>query len=1020
VATPDLIDTQFDVSWLINQYSLLPVRDYSTAAQNLAQRLIDIDVKFNPHQTDSEPEKELCFYRLFKIICDSANINNKPISALLTELSLKLLGQKALTVTENYDSYDESAELLSNYIPQLISEFLVLMEQAGSHDYKFRLAAILLFSAAIGGLANLASMNELINKLQTEKNILTELNGDFYIELEFQNNHHETNSFNNAENQFKTLRRWFVDPLTLAAIIGFKKTVNNTKNQTYSTANIVGYISKTCSFCESIEKPSPTLFLKACGLFFQRQNSSVDVSLKNYASGAYSSASMSIKSFYAINNFSSIANQTLDSFSAENIESVGKRVKNKQSYKHVSGVFSNAEFMSDLFSACKEFNQYGHRRSQKDARRELTQIGVKYDDLTAAADVLLDWVSKKLEAKNWCNKSAIRSLNAIGDSWLEIIGTDSLEIADGADMQILYEAIFDRRAGRDSKAVSAIYQLFQHAHTHFEIALPDNFFGSSVSVTHVRSEIVSEQNFQRLRSDMQKIYHSSPALVSQSIDIIIILANRLFMRPGEIYRLRLRDIEVSEMCWITIRASCWKSLKTWSAKRMLPTKIFLMPDEFNIFQQFVKLRRHQTKNRTNALIFSQIVDGDVPLFSSHISKNITKLLSSYSGENTRPYSLRHTGVSALQLILLGTKKLRSKYLPYSAEQITEIKSTLASNDNDKYYVIASLAGHLTPEITLSTYAHFTDLLLGEAASCCIPELTLNAWVRMLPISARDIKKITGDELPSIGKIATPTKLIASEAMKLCTKSPKLVSLVPAVSETSRILTQSPIRNIDSVNQILSLYDYHGSCSEVLLRLDYDAEWVNAVINAAIKIKNSYITTRGKPRLFPHNHTGICPIQPASNVEKLDLEKLVGYFDSEAFLSNDLKRAIHHIFGSIAHEHPEILFKEPNHFKFFMNVFANYVPKKRWYVSLIPNEVNVDECISNWKKRFRGDITISAKRTKNKNLYPYGQLSVCYVRADNLQVIQTSVSAVKFNKYGSNALKSALHTLAIFNSAKSHF
>tara|TARA_R110002153_G_scaffold254751_2_gene413228 strand:+ start:1219 stop:4287 length:3069 start_codon:yes stop_codon:yes gene_type:complete len=1021
LATSDLIDTQFNVSMLINKYSLLPVHDYSRAAQNLAQHLIDIDLKLNPRQSNFDGEKEQCFYRLFKIICEIASIYDKPIYELLKALSAKLLDQKTIISTENYDSYDESAELLSNYIPQIISEIHALLDQPKSDDYKFRLAAVLLFSATCGGLANLASVNEFINKLQTEKKVLKKLADYFYIELEFQNKQHETNSFNSAENQFKTRRPWFVDRLSLAEIIGFKKITNHSQKPTYSTDELISYIFKLVLMPDYIEKPSPTLFLKACALFLQRQNSAVDISLKNYVSGSFSSASMSKNSFYAINNYSNITNQVLDLgiFSDASSKLPGKSGKKTKFYEHFSGVFSNEEFLSDLFSACKEFNQHGHRRSQKDARRELTQIGVKYESLTSAAEVLLDWVSKKLESKDWRNKSAIRSLNAIGKCWLETIDTDSLENADGADMQVLYETILERRSAIDSKAESAIQQLLQHAHTHFQIALPDKFIGGSISVAHVRSEIVSEQNFQRLRIDLQKIYGDSSDLIRQSIDIITILANRLFMRPSEIYRLRLKDIEISEISWITIRASCWNSLKTWSAKRMLPTKMLLLPDEFEIFQQFVKLRRHQTNDRANALIFSQIVDGDIPLSSPHISHNITKLLSSYSGENTRPYSLRHTGISALQLIMLGNKKLQSKYSPYSPEQISEIKLNLARNDSDKYFAIASLAGHLTPKITLSTYSHFTDLLLGEAVNQTTPELTLNAWQRILRISDSDVKRIMGDEFSPSDRIVVPLELLVSEAINLCAKDSDLLPVVPVEIETFQIVTRPNKRNIESVNQILNLYDYHGSSLDVLWRLDYEETWINSVINAAIKIKESYITTRGKPRLFPHGHLGICPIKPASNIEKLDADRLIGYFNSENFLTTDLKRAIHHIFGSIAHEHPEISFKEPAQLKIFMSVFADYVPTKRWHVSLTPSETNVDECISKWKMLFRGDITINAKRKKNRNLYPFGQLSICYLRADNLKIIQTSQSPVKFNKYGSNALKSALHTLAIFNRAKSH-
>ncbi|WP_371196099.1 hypothetical protein [Glaciecola sp. SC05] len=1013
--TSNIATNESYIRQLLNQYALSSAQDYPKASQSLAEGLIDIDLKNNPHNVKDKYEQQDCFYRLFNIITEHFEIRNESIQFLLEALSAILLGSKSKFRKDRYDSFDEKAELLSNHIPYLISEVQSLWETVSLDDMQFRLASIMLFSATNSGLCNVPSMEALLYKLQTEEQCLNFIEKHFFFKLRFQDRRHETNTVAENSEVLETLRFWYPDSLSLATIIGLKKMKKQTGKPVYGLSDLVKYIFKQVKLQHDVRLPSPVLFLKACALYFYRASSGApNISLKNYANGSYSSASMSVKSLYAVNDIR-VINET-DSFDFKNAskELVKKNKKKIKLFEKYNGEFSNEAFFADLCSACAEKDKHGHIRSQKEARRELAQVSVKYESMPPAAEILLDWISTKLESKDWRNVSATRNLHAIGKVWLAKVGKDQLEEADGADMQVLFELIGEERFKEDRDSRNALIRLLTHAHVKFQIALPDEFEGGPLAVTHVRSEVVSEQSYQRLRDDMQTIYAESSLLIRHGIDVIIILANRLFMRPSEILRIRLKDIEVSNMSWITIRPSIWSILKTANARRMIPTSLLLLPEEFDIFVRFIKMRRHQTIERPKALLFSQVIDADIPLPLTAIGTNIGKLLKSYQGEPTRFYSLRHTGISNLQLVLLGSERLQTKYLAYDQKRIAQMKLFLACNESDKYFQVAALAGHLSPETTLSTYAHFTDLLLYEASMNNRYNLTFNVWRKILRIRPSKLVKAIGDETADNKIIMTPVGLITEQAKGLCStlKNSKQVRYKP-----KPVVIISFQQNIESIDQILKLYDEHGSAAEVAWRLEYDEQWIEAVIEVAKKIKVHYKTTRGKPRLYPSEFSGVCPIKPASNIEKLDADRIIRLLESDKALCKDLKLSIHHAFDTISQDHPEISFKDPALLNTFISQFKGIIAPNRWHVSLVPLTDNVDKCISVWSKVSLGNIRVCPDRKKNKKLFPHGQLSLQYLRKDSHKVIGTFKTPIKFNKYGSNALKWVMHVVAIYIGAE---
>jgi hypothetical protein len=299
----------------INEYELLVIDNYSKAAESLAQGLIDIDLKIHRFDQKDKCEQRNCFYRLFNIINDYAELSHNPIKLLLAALSTKLLDSRDNFQADPYDTFDEKAELLSNQIPKLISEVLSIWEHSDPEDLKFRLATIILFSATSGGLSNLPSMVALLHQLQTESKFLKKLDNDFFIELRFQDKCHETNAFSVQGEHLETLRRWYPDEISLAAIIGFEKLGKNNGNTNYLLPGLLKYMLNKVNLHSDVGTPSPTLFLKACALYLQRNECcTVDTSLKNYANGELSSASMSLKSLYALHNLSVNSKTDFDKF----------------------------------------------------------------------------------------------------------------------------------------------------------------------------------------------------------------------------------------------------------------------------------------------------------------------------------------------------------------------------------------------------------------------------------------------------------------------------------------------------------------------------------------------------------------------------------------------------------------------------------------------------------------------------------------------------------------------------------
>ncbi|MCT7655012.1 hypothetical protein MBH78_10500 [Oceanimonas sp. NS1] len=197
----------------------------------------------------------------------------------------------------------------------------------------------------------------------------------------------------------------------------------------------------------------------------------------------------------------------------------------------------------------------------------------------------------------------------------------------------------------------------------------------------------------------------------------LIIAYRTGLRPGEIAKLRLCDIEPSAIAWLFVRNNRYGSNKTEAALRKVPLYPLLLEKEYELVSEFIGERRLKSEKPLNCYSINQKTRMN-PWIPCRCRLQYARYWGTGGGLYYRLYHLRHSALSRLQLLLhedyLSLPEAINALLPYSVTKRKEIRTLITGQSRlrDRYSALAVFAGHSSPDTTLSTYLHFTDVLLG--------------------------------------------------------------------------------------------------------------------------------------------------------------------------------------------------------------------------------------------------------------------------------------------------------------------
>ena len=476
-----------------------------------------------------------------------------------------------------------------------------------------------------------------------------------------------------------------------------------------------------------------------------------------------------------------------------------------------------------------------------------------------------------------------------------------------------------------------------------ELTPPDDPFYSVTDISrYVRSAVISERIIAQLKRDLLNFFSSHGHYEQQTMIALFIILSRTGLRPAELVRLRVCDVEISKEGWIFVRPHGEDKLKNTGSKRKVPYGKLLQKDERVAFEIYANLRKQQTVGEKKAYLFTKSSITNEPFVVRELEEVIGQRVSNYMGFPVPVYQFRHTVMTNLTVIAFGSEQLISEMTAYGQKQAEEIKRCLVGQRNrDKLWAISAVAGHQTPRTTLFSYVHCCDILLHERLLKANYKGTARFWLNLSSLPARAINNIRNDgfekEVNQQNDIKkSDWKIAAEEVKELLYKKVYAFAHNSSVKDTrkfdERDITLPAVKpDMQQCYITLNKYDAGVSLNNILLESIVDEVTVKAWIEAAKQVANRYRTNQNKCRLVSHENK-ICPHKPRADEGDLGLifSNLKSLYQKKP---NELYNCIEYTLNNVTNQNSFITFNCADKFKDYIATCVKLAPAERWHLDL---------------------------------------------------------------------------------------
>lgn len=1002
---------------LIFEYRMCDKKHIKKMVNYIVSRLLE---PFLQKRAISNLEKEFReeVYKALETYCRLAPLDTERLSCLFDSLSQKLHLESHRKSVNHFCALDikhvEALKTLHEYVTKEI-----LDTTTPSVEQSLQWATYFLITSSGACFKELA--DAAVQKIQGKKNPIERV-GEFHLMETFYIKGSHFSNAKDTNNQPVTRRLLFIEPTTLVAIDGFRNRFEKSNEPPPVNKRAFKILSPLLSRApnaRTLKSITERQFLKAATLkVMTNPDSKMSQWLRFFADGSIQSSSMTLRSFKSLLGGSIKTPPDCAIARADIVNATRKEKREHDSYPVKP---SQHPFLAEIIEAARCPSTQGFR-PVSETKRRLRSLTAR--DWPRANEILLEWALYELENGTWNKSSTVtRHLSAIGIPWLLVCKDIELIEVDIDQITWIYESILELREAQDASVTNSLRSLLSFTNKHYSFALPEPLQYKK-SITMVVNTVPSEVHFRQLQIDIGNCFTDERAEIQEAIQLMLILVRRLFLRPYEVVGIRIKDISINGLdSLLLVRRNPFIFIKTHSAVRQVPAHHLLKKDELDLLQRFLTKRKNQVNGNKNRLLFSTDQHYDVSFSSSTFSRPVTQLLTSYLGEHTPCYQLRHAGQSAMQLILFGSDELIEQLTPYTAKQAEKIKEWLARDgNNETLFQLSSLAGHLSPSMTLSTYAHHTDLLLFQACCNISANYNLQFWQNLSGLRPSTLTKHTNGNNET-GHLSG-------------------FDILPALRrKRSSKATSTVLKKQSEINcEKITITDFQYSpedCETALLAYDKDSDnyfstvtkcgltpsWASNVAQAAQDIKQhkKYITGRGRnSRLYPIDSLKLAPPAPQSLNERKYVttiwKKLIEAPENNWFT---VRKNIDYLFRHTSHGRSGVTFSTPNQLADFLDCLNLVLPSSaKWCITLEPNTgktaVDPDKQKSKWEKKSLIEvIVVKNSNVTGKERYPMGRASL-HLLKPNLS--QKDLEALDNRKYSTNALQYAAHIFVIYQRA----
>jgi hypothetical protein len=898
----------------------------------------------------------------------------------------------------------------------LKAEQLLQVEISKSTSFSIeKLLAVSLFLVALGsGVCFKQGLIALASQLTRDKKPLQCLDEHHVIILNYEHPSHGVASF--SDDIAKCQRDLYLSPDALVAVIAYLSKRKQHNLPEIIDEEYVWQIIKThCLQNIQMSVNSLSQFLIGCGFAMEKLSAlPLPTFLRNYALGKLSSTPAPLENIlYRANGEKSKKKVADFPLTLGRSQPIQMPVKSKSKFDYRSFEQELTEILSDPKQRIT---------SNANIHKALCKLHSDWGALPYSASLLLEYLKegfdiklRGVKIKNFGSvSSGRRAKGALAKCWINRAPDDELFMLDEEDMDELCMAMLTLKSPKNICAkqsfLNELEPFIRFLNVRYNIAYPSSFFDQRDRLkTVVRSYHYDEYTYRIFRRDVQAslVKQEMASRIIDAIDVAIILSRRIFSRPSESWKLQINDVEDSPELFIFIRKNQFGRNKRFYSRRKIPFALYAMDDEISILRRFISSRQAELKaaGRKNGLLFSLSADCDAKFSVKDMSTFFGSFLSDYLGHQSVFYQWRHTGISELSVVLFGTQEMIEKFTPYTYEHAQKIKNYL-NNGRERHllYELASEAGHADPTTSVFSYMHNLDMIL-------------NAYLN----EGRGIKASQVYRLCGVGD-RNDESVLSSKELR-CRLNSKLNRYTDTkLNSITKSLPDAPLASynlspFEKCIQALKLIDRKQSdiayiCRELEIEISTLESWQS---NAKL-VKQHFVTSKGRERLFPLGSKSLCPIKPDLTEEALvysTVNKMRKIFASEP---ENIIWLINTVLDKTAHGEPQIELTNPGDAAKIIKFIGDVIPANRWELNIDPLLSEESRCLDAWKSKLPDvKVSISQKTVKRVVQFPNGRGQLFFIK----KVHANELERKGYQRVGSNILKYVMHGLAILLWEKIH-
>ena len=919
----------------------------------------------------------------------------------------------------------EEYEKLCNYLD---SDSPMLSE-------KDTLAMCLLSSAIHGGLCSTEYLLAFANQLINEKKPFFRHEGKYWVDISVESSLAPSNMRRENGDEY-CIRRWFPDTHSMMWAYKFRREVNKFEVNRVDASQVLTWIRSLFRLSSpefNLSTNSLGVFLKSCvGITEMLEGVSLPTALSQYAIGDVQSSSLPPNQYSQINQNPGQLNLTgvsLLEFGSFDQIGGGGGVRKKSSKLPRPTAYLLRELrraFKDPIGSVAKLSPVNVVQSLKELRSD--------QEWPEMVSVLIDWLIDLLAVKKLKVSSAKRYFSSVGSAWLRsAVSFDPLE-KEADDFMEIYDEMLDSHLSEKNRiyAQDRLYQLHDFGTMSLGWpCLPDasrNRSGSGypfVNAGYIPKEVY------RALLDALGSFTDLREQDKAGLKCLAIIAMRTGLRKSEILKLRLTDIEESEESYLFIKNNRYGDNKSSSSLRKIPLEALLIKSEMVLVQSYIQSRRRVYGRTPQALLFSKSSSPILPLNGHQITRAFNFILRNLSGVNYTFHHFRHTALSNFQVALSSNAhKILNAYRLFDGALADQIRILIYGKNSfgshrDDYWAVAGLAGHLSPETTLSCYLHFSDVLLADALAEQVTKRSARYLSDKIGIPAYAVTRIRKNAEQSGGKISSGLIPVALFDGYLSKKMARFSYDIGSTAQNSRevqnysgldvvpcteSLIESAIQTLKLYEEGLSTFEIsdmlfdEGSKQGQLKKMSDIQRYIdNAKRLATIK------TNKGASRFVPSTVSpvlrglNLSPSRPRTMSDLQDADQIITslrsqYINHKTSISWCIGYFINHTDTSSS----SIKFTNKADLDMFLGTMLLVTKANRWHIrfTLQPG------CKREWKsglhKKISTDVAASPKTQKNR-----AELHFLNVNSKSYSTANGS-----FEKYSSNSLRYVFHLLGV--------